>query len=171
MAPTRSPDDPWTTFALGVFRLHALIIRAGEDIAAPLGQTSARWQVLGRVHEPRTVADLARDIGHARQSVQRVADALATDGLVAYTGHPDDRRTKLVGLTPAGREVMSAIYKGQQHWARGVVTELDPGHLADTARTLTRISDVLERRITTDHHVPPAPPTPDGDRHDRQENP
>lgn len=146
MASTRSPDDPWTQFVLEVFRLNAVILRVGEDIAEPLGQTSARWQVLGRVADPRTVADLARDIGHTRQSVQRLSDNLAADGLVAYVDHPRDRRTKLVGLTPAGRRVMSAIYDRQVQWSRAAVDELTPKNLAATTSQLRLMAEVLERR-------------------------
>ena len=53
------------------------MIEAGEGIVETLGQSSARWQVLGRAFSSATVAGIAKDIGHARQSTQRVANALA----------------------------------------------------------------------------------------------
>ena len=81
--------DAWTKFAESIFRINALLIEAGETITAPLGQSSARWQVLGGLgYGSKTVAAMARDIGHARQSVQRVADALAAEGLVAFSDKP-----------------------------------------------------------------------------------
>src|SRR5258705_645502 len=104
------PDDAWTKCALSIFKLNGLIMRAGEGITRPIGQSSARWQVLGRAFEPQTVADMARDIGHARQGVQRIADVLAEEGLIAYKDHPTDRRTKLLELTPQGQEVLKSIY-------------------------------------------------------------
>jgi DNA-binding MarR family transcriptional regulator len=109
MAASTPPDDAWTGFALAVFRVNGLIMRAGEGISRPLGQSSARWQVLGRAFEPQTVAAMAKDMGHARQSVQRVADALVADGLVACTAHPTDRRTRLLELTPLGMQVLGAM--------------------------------------------------------------
>src|SRR3954470_24310102 len=102
MKSTGMPDDTWSTFALSIFKLNGLLMRAGDGITHPLGQSSARWQVLGRVFEPQTVAQIARDMGHARQGVQRVADVLVKEGLIVYKDHPTDRRTKFLELTPQG---------------------------------------------------------------------
>jgi DNA-binding MarR family transcriptional regulator len=144
MDPPTSPEAIWTRFATSVFRMNGLLIRAGESISRPAGQSSARWQVLGRAHEPRTVAAMARDLGHARQSVQRVADVLAGEGLVAYTDNPHDRRAQLVELTPAGRAVLAAIYRRQVEWSLKVMSSLAPNDLADIADALGGIGAVLE---------------------------
>jgi DNA-binding MarR family transcriptional regulator len=147
MEVNRHPDDAWTGFALAIFRLNGLIMQAGEGISRPIGQSSARWQVLGRAFEPQTVAAMAKDMGHARQSVQRVADALVADGLVAYKPHPKDRRTKLVELTPQGMEVLTAIYRRQVAWSESVVTKVSAAKLARLAAALTEIGDTLESEI------------------------
>src|SRR5580704_12243179 len=98
---------------MSAFKVNGLIIRAGEGNTNPLGQSSARWQVLGRAYEPTTVAKIAQDIGHARQSVQRIADVLAAEGLVSYEDNPTDRRARLLKLTSDGAEVLTKIYQGQ----------------------------------------------------------
>lgn len=147
MAGEGHPDDEWTTFALAIFRVNGLIMRAGEGISRPVGQSSARWQVLGRAFEPQTVAAMARDMGQARQSVQRVADALVADGLVAYQAHPTDRRTKLLELTPRGLEVLSAIYGRQVAWFDGVVAKLSAANLPEVSAALDAIGDALESEI------------------------
>jgi DNA-binding MarR family transcriptional regulator len=139
--------DLWSEFALAVFAVNGLIIRAGETISRPLGQSSARWQVLGRVYRPQTVPDIARDIGLARQSVQRTTDLLAAEGLVRFRAHPSDRRTQLVELTPDGVGVMSQIYRAQVQWSEQILKRLDPGMLRDLSRSLTEIADVLRRDL------------------------
>jgi DNA-binding MarR family transcriptional regulator len=144
---TATPEDAWTRFAMSIFKLNGLIIRAGEGIAQPIGQSSARWQVLGRAFKPRTVADMARDIGHARQAVQRIADALAAEGLIAYTEHPTDRRTKLVALTPQGMEVLTAIYLRQVEWSQRLLTKLDPDRLVAVADALEGIGEIVETEV------------------------
>jgi DNA-binding MarR family transcriptional regulator len=61
----------------------------GDAVARPVGQTSARWRVLAAVEEaPATVSQIARAWGLARQSVQRVADALVGEGWAAYEENP-----------------------------------------------------------------------------------
>jgi DNA-binding MarR family transcriptional regulator len=142
--------DPWTGFAMTVFNLNGLLIEIGEDLVRPLGQTSARWQVLGRAHAPTTVAQMAREIGHAPQSVQRIADVLALEGLVRYTAHPTDRRTKLVGLTDAGSDVLSAIYARQVAWSERVMPSLDERRVVRTTRAMASLAEVLR----SDHADP-----------------
>jgi hypothetical protein len=46
--PAVNPEDAWTRFAISDSKFDGLIVRAGEGITNPLGQSSARWQVLRR---------------------------------------------------------------------------------------------------------------------------
>jgi DNA-binding MarR family transcriptional regulator len=72
-----------------VFRLNGLLAEVGDALARPAGQSSARWQVLASIEEaPAPVAQIARVLGLARQSVQRVADLLAEEGLASYEDNP-----------------------------------------------------------------------------------
>jgi DNA-binding MarR family transcriptional regulator len=147
MTSTGEPDDVWTKFALSIFVLNGLLMRAGEGISQPIGQSSARWQVLGRAFKPQTVARMARDMGHARQGVQRVADVLAREGLIVYKDHPGDRRTKLLELTPQGLDVLTAIYTRQLEWSQHIMTKLNPQQLFEVAQKLEDIGQVLEAAL------------------------
>jgi DNA-binding MarR family transcriptional regulator len=137
------PEDAWSGFAMAVFHINGLINRAGESIAEPLGQSAARWHVLGRAFQPQTVAQMATGMGHARQSVQRVADVLEREGLVAYRPHPTDRRTKLVELTPRGLEVLGQIYERQQAWFGEIAPRLSEAGLRELTASLAEVSRVI----------------------------
>ena len=147
MKSTGKPDDAWSKFALSIFKLNGLLIQAGDGITQSIGQSSARWQVLGRAYEPQTVANMARDIGHSRQSVQRIADVLAKEGLVVYKDNPADRRAQLLELTPAGLEVLTAIYLRQLEWSQRIMTKLDPEQLVEIADALEDIRQRLESDV------------------------
>ena len=147
MKPRRKPDDVWSKFALSIFKLNGLIMQAGDDITLPIGQSSARWQVLARAFEPQTVAQMARDMGHARQGVQRVADILVKEGLVVYREHPTDRRTQLLELTPKGLEVLTIIYLRQVDWSEQIMTKLKPEQLAMVSAALEEIGQILETEL------------------------
>ncbi len=147
MKSTGKPDDAWSKFALTIFEINGLLMRAGDGITQSIGQSSARWQVLGRVFEPQTVAKMARDMGHARQGVQRVADVLVKEGLVVYKAHPTDRRTKLLELTPQGMEVLTAIYVRQMEWSQRIMTKLNPEQVAMVADALEDIGQILETEV------------------------
>jgi DNA-binding MarR family transcriptional regulator len=138
----RTPaGDAFSGFVTRVFRLNGLLAAEGDALARPAGQTSARWQVLAMIENgPATVAQTARTLGLARQSVQRVADVLEADGLVAYADNPSHRRARLVGLTEEGRAVLSAIQAAQRPWADAIGKAVGAADL----RTAT---DILDRLI------------------------
>lgn len=145
MKSTGAPTDPLSRFALSIFKVYGLLMQNGDRMTRSLGQSSARWQVLGRAgYQPQTVAQMARDMGHARQSVQRVADVLAREGLVVYKDNPTDRRAKLVELTPQGIEVLMTIYALNEKWSQNLMAKLDPEQLTQLADTLENIGDILE---------------------------
>lgn len=149
MDRSKVPQDPWTQFALAVFQLNGLIIDAGEKISRSVGQSSARWQVLGTTFEPRTVPDIARDLGISRQGVQRVADILENEGLLSSRPHPTDQRTALLELTPAGYEVMTQIYQRQLAWSNEVLKHLNAETLRRATSLMDEVAAVLASLPTT----------------------
>lgn len=138
--PPHSPSgEAFTHLALLVFRLNGLILEAGDHMTAPVGQTSARWQVMGVIDdEPMTVAGVARVMGLARQSVQRTADLLVSDGIARYEDNPADRRANLLRLTPSGTRALRVIEEAQYAWANRIGETVG-------ARDLARVNAVLER--------------------------
>jgi DNA-binding MarR family transcriptional regulator len=128
-----------------VFRLDGALTAAGDELARPAGQTSARWRILAAVEQqPLTVAQVARAWSFARQSVQRIADALADDGLIAYEDNPSHRRAKLVRLTPAGAKALARIQAAQQAWANTLGALIGVDDLDAASEILARLLSALE---------------------------
>jgi DNA-binding MarR family transcriptional regulator len=145
MESTGTPNDPLSRFALRIFWVNGLLLRTGDRLTRSIGQSSARWQVLGRVgDQPQTVAQIARDMGHARQSVQRVADILAQEGLVVYQKNPAHRRAPLLALTPHGAEILLTIYARNEQWIRHIMTKLTSEQVTTVADALEEIAHILE---------------------------
>lgn len=95
---------------LKVFGLNGRLVDTGNYLVGPVGLTTAWWQVLGALGyspAPLLVAHIARNMGLARQSVQRVVDLLVERGLVRLAANPHHQRAKLVVLTPEGRAALS----------------------------------------------------------------
>lgn len=151
MASKGVPNDPLSRFSISVFDMNGLLMRSGDHVTRPIGQSSARWQVLGRVgYKPHTVSQMARDMGHARQSVQRIADVLAEEGMVVYKDNPEDRRAKLLELTDRGAEVLDSIYALDQAWSRNLMKKLDPKRLTSLAEALEAIAKIFEAEFGDD---------------------
>ncbi len=133
---------------LDIFRANALLVAAGDQLVAPLGLTSARWQVLGTIAmapTPQPVAHIARDMGLARQSVQRLANELVDAGLVELKDNPHHRRAKLVVLSDRGRETFAAIHSLQRPWVDSLAEGLDAEQISAAANLLQALRARLER--------------------------
>ena len=139
--------DAFSDLVVRVFRLNGLLSAAGDGLAGTVGQSSARWQVLAMVEEgPRTVAETARTLGLARQSVQRIADLLEAASLVSYEENPRHRRARLFGLTPVGRTTLEAIQAAQRPWAEGLGSMVGESALRGANATLDRVLSALGSR-------------------------
>jgi DNA-binding MarR family transcriptional regulator len=136
-----------TDLVLEVFRLHGLLLAAGDRLTHPLGLSSARWQVLGAIQiagEPLPVAHIARQMGLTRQSVQRTVDLLAQEGLITFTDNPHHRRAKLVDFTPRGRSIMAEVNQLQTTWANDLAQGLSAHVLHDALQLLEALRLRLE---------------------------
>ncbi len=108
-----------TELTLSLFRVNNLMLAWGDRLVAPLGLTSARWQVMGAIvaaDRPQPVAWLARDLGANRQNVQRIVNDLVGEGFVAFAPNPHHKRAQLVVLTTKGRmayDAAIALYRPQ----------------------------------------------------------
>ncbi len=115
-----------------------------------LDLTSARWQVLGAIAlspVPLPVAHIARNMGLARQSVQRIVDDIRDDGLVQLEPNPHHRRAPLVAMTPAGVAAYERATERKDLWADVLTEGLSPEAI-EAASTVLR---TLQQRIGASH--------------------
>src|SRR5215208_2523590 len=84
---------------------------------------------LRRYGGARTVPQVARRLGVTRQSVQRVANLLAAEGLIESVTNPDNARSPLFRLSKRGEEVLAAITATVDPWLRRVGEELSLDYL------------------------------------------
>ena len=143
----RTPaGDALTDLILDLFRANSLILTAGDRLVAPLGLTSARWQILGAIgsaERPQPVSWLARDLGANRQNVQRIVNDLNKDGLVALEANPHHRRAQLVVLTDKGKRAFEAAMDLQAPW----VNDLADGFLVRDIGTVRRVVMALRKKL------------------------
>lgn len=135
-----------------VYELAGALRRSGDALAGRVAQSQARWQVLSVLSDGAwTVPAVARRLGVSRQAVQRVADALAADGLVRFVDNPAHRRSPLVELTRAGRTILAQITDSSHGWRARLATLFSARELDDTRTTLRKLLQ----------HVREAPPGDD----------
>jgi DNA-binding MarR family transcriptional regulator len=143
--PLTPAGEAFTAIVLEVFRLNGSLLEAGDRLTRPVGLTSARWQILGVVdHGPASVAEIARAMGLARQSVQETANGLARDGYVELVDNPADRRAKRVTMRPKGRAALAKIERRHAVWANRLGDRLDGPELRRAAELIGRVREELD---------------------------
>lgn len=141
--------DALTGLTLSLFRVNNLMLAWGDRLVAPLGLTSARWQVLGAIvaaERPQPVAWLARDLGANRQNIQRIVNDLAGEGLVGFAPNPHHKRAQLVELTAKGR----AAYDAAIALYRPRVEALAAGFSEEDLTTARRVMLALRVRLESE---------------------
>lgn len=141
-APARTPaGDVLTDIVMRTFRLNGQLLAAAETMARPAGLTAAWWQVLGAVlRQPLPVSGIAREMGLARQSVQRIADLLVDRGLAEYVPNPAHRRAKLLRPTEGGWAAIGRLRASQHAWANRISAAVG-------AEDLRCALDVMDRLV------------------------
>ncbi len=140
----RSSVEVVNGIVLAVFKLNGYFIKAADCLTKGSELTSARWQVLGTaLHEQHTVAAIARSMGLARQSVQRIADILVTEGLAEFLPNPAHRRAKLLSSTEKGLNSIKKIRPKVVAWAERVNDLIGEDELNDTEKAINNLLSKL----------------------------
>ncbi|PWK78014.1 DNA-binding MarR family transcriptional regulator [Lentzea atacamensis] len=129
-----------TDVVMRTFRLYGAFLDAAEVMTKPVGLTAAWWQVLGAVlREPLSVSGIAREMGLARQSVQRIADLLVDKGLAEYLPNPAHQRAKLVRPTAEGFAAIARLREAQHEFANRVGAQVPLEDLRTTLATMNKL--------------------------------
>ena len=135
-----------TEMILETFQLNGRLLAAGDQLVQDLGLSSARWQVMGALAAgPLPAAQIARKMGLARQSVQRIVDILAEEQVVEFAENPYHQRAKLVGLTTQGRKLYHEVMQRQMQWANQLAQGLSAKELNAAAQLLETVRQRLEK--------------------------
>lgn len=152
----RYPDgNALTEMILTMFRVNNLTLTWGDRLVAPLGLTSARWQILGAIalaDRSQPVAWLARDFGANRQNVQRIVNDLAKDGLVEFQPNPHHRRAHLVVLTEKGQRTYDAAVSSYYPRANALAEGFSTEDIKTAHRVLLALRQKLEGENDAEKH-------------------
>lgn len=144
VAPGEDPSseqlrrDVWTQLSTLVLRENS----GKRDVSEALGASFGRIRVLRRIADggPMPMRELVHVLQSDAPNVTVAVDDLQERGWVVRTPHPDDRRAKLVDVTPAGRR---AARRAEAILARppGVLARLEQPELALLHRLLGTVLD------------------------------
>ncbi len=135
----KSRREILTEIFLSTFRLNSLLLEKGDELVAPLGLTSARWQVLGAIAmagQAQSCPQIARAMGITRQGAQKQLDLALEAGLIAQVINPRHERSPLFELTRAGENKFRSAMELQSSWAAALARGVDEADLGTTWEVL-----------------------------------
>ncbi len=135
-----------TQLTLAVFRLNGVLLHWGDQLVAPLGLTSARWQMLGSLalaETPLTAPQIGEGMGVTRQGAQKQLNLLLEQRLVEPRPNPAHRRSPLYALTPQGL----AIYRQADAIWSAKAAELAALIPAVQASAATQTLEAMQREL------------------------
>lgn len=138
----RSQDTATDTLAID---LRTAVMRTSRRLrveATGEAITPGQYTVLAVLNEdgPRTLRALAEREHVQAPSMTRIVNALAGQGFVTRTAHPDDGRQVQVDITDAGRTVLREARNQRTAWLARRVAGLSE----DDRRTLSRAARIMQ---------------------------
>lgn len=104
--------DPRHPLLVACKQLGAAFDARDAEIATGLGVSRNELRVLNLLEDgPHSHVSIATHLGVSRAAVTSIVDGLADRRLVSRSESPDDRRVKLVSLTPAVWAVLAEHYR------------------------------------------------------------
>lgn len=152
-------DDPVTgldpgqlTAWIALIKLSATIVGLADgELRRNHGITGADYELLHHLSEGdegQRITDLARIINDSSSCITHRVNRLVDGGLVTKLADPDDRRSRLVTLTPEGRALLAEAAPGHaarvRHW---VIDPLTPRDIADLTRVATKLNRHLHHEL------------------------
>jgi DNA-binding MarR family transcriptional regulator/N-acetylglutamate synthase-like GNAT family acetyltransferase len=102
------------------------------------------FYVLATAEGPKTVLELAEEIGFTHITVKNVVRELETNGLVKIQDHPGDKRSKHISLTPKGKRLFVKLKEIWIPFAGTLKRILDTGH-PDFLNIISRVDREISK--------------------------
>ena len=137
-----------------LYRAHWALASELAAALAPLGVSARGYHVLrAAMSGEHTQTELAEIVGLDKTTMVVAVDELEKAGLAERRLAPDDRRARIIAVTPAGRRKVAQAEKVKERVQADVVGELS----ADEARTMIdALGKLVEGRLA--EQVESAPP-------------
>ncbi|MGF9757402.1 MarR family winged helix-turn-helix transcriptional regulator [Microvirga sp. 0TCS3.31] len=131
-----------TCLCLHAQRAARALSRRFDEALRPTGITSGQFSLLNALNRPKPppLGPVAQLLAMDRTTLTAALKPLERDGLVTIARDPEDRRSRLIGLTDKGREVLAAavpIWRDLHASIEAGLPELEPEAVRRALRSLS----------------------------------
>jgi DNA-binding MarR family transcriptional regulator len=127
---------------LHVQRAARMVGRRFDDALRPLGLTNGQFSLLASLNRPGPAAmgSVATLLAVDRTTLTAALKPLQRRGLIEVAVNPDDQRSRLLTLTPAGRSLLASavpVWRRTHAEVEGQLGKIDPETLRVALRALS----------------------------------
>jgi DNA-binding MarR family transcriptional regulator len=123
-----------------------LLASLHPELAAKLTPSKLRALDFLAAHGALRVGELADRLAVDDTTATRLVDRLEELGVAERRSEPGDRRATVVGLTPAGEELVAGVASQRQRFFREVLGALEPAERAELVRLTEKAASALRAR-------------------------
>ena len=132
-----------TCLCLHAQRAARALSRRFDEALRPAGITSGQFSLLNALNRPKPppIGPVAQLLAMDRTTLTAALKPLERDGLVTIARDPEDRRSRLIGLTDKGRKVLAAavpIWRDLHAAIEAGMPELEPDTVRGALRALSQ---------------------------------
>ena len=136
------------------FRLYQcanMLHKTGSRAVAAEGLTTQQWAVLGALSREKTqggmsIGDLARYLMVSRQNLSGVIGRMERDGHVCIAADENDRRSRLISMTTAGRRLWTTQTLPKIHgYYAAVLDDFSVGDINHALHYMMKLLDNMQR--------------------------
>jgi DNA-binding MarR family transcriptional regulator len=129
--------------------LRVVLSRLIRRLRAEHGFSLAQGAVLGRLDREgwQSVSDLAGKERMRPQSMAETVSDLESEGLVARSPDPGDRRRALISLTDGGRALLTASRQRREGWLERAIEELPDEDRATVQRAVVLLAHLADSEV------------------------
>ncbi|GAN59743.1 MarR family winged helix-turn-helix transcriptional regulator [Acetobacter cibinongensis] len=130
------------SFGHRLARLAAVWRREIDADLREFGLTDATWRPIYYLNlsaSPLRQTDLARSLSLEAPSLVRLLDVLEKRGFIVRATDEEDRRSKLVSITDAGREIAALVSRAADQVAARLTAEVTAREMDDCCQIFDRV--------------------------------
>ena len=155
--PRRSEKEAETKLDLAnrlFFRLYQcanMLHKTGSRAVEAEGLTTQQWAVLGALSRETaqrgiSIGELAKYLMVSRQNLAGVIQRMERDGHIAIAADPQDRRSRIVTMTPSGRHVWQDLAQPKiRDYYADVLSDFSITDSAHLLHYLVKVLDNMKR--------------------------
>ncbi len=132
-----------------VFSLEKALSTMVDEIHEQAGMRTSQIRLVNilREHGEATVPDVAHRLNVSRQFVQTMVNELVEQDMVEFLSNPRHKRSKLVGLTAHGKDVLEQTSKREA----SIIQELLPDIDSENVMSASDLLGELRKRLKLVH--------------------